>query len=263
MRSLFAVMAKKLKIVVKSMRLQKAPIVPAFIAAILVIGGVTLITVRAGSEHRQALAEQRLAAVKKEVLANQKREEQRKLAEAAAYDSQKTAAASSSPTPAPPVVKYATSSDPRSTAYSTTPPAPSPASFEIKITHNGQLNAGDMVYYNATKGEKGYYNGDLMLNPASVTISRSGLRYTPITISSPSTKTISMPSEPWNDQNPYFLIAFQGTGAPASSLSYNMIVDTYSMPPAGTYQLHITAGCGDGASDGCQSDAFIVVRVVD
>lgn len=165
------------------------------------------------------------------------------------------------PTPAP--AKYSTSSDPRSTAYSSTPPAPNPASFSIKITHNGQLKVGDMVYYNATKGEKAYYNGDLMVSPSTITFSKGGLSWTPIKISSPTSKHISIPTTPWDDHSPYFGVASLNSSPPSPALSYDMIVDMYVAPPAGTYQLHITAGCGDPAGDGCMSDAFITVVVTD
>jgi hypothetical protein len=160
------------------------------------------------------------------------------------------------------IKKYSTSSDPRSTAYSTTPPAPHPNSFTIKITHSGQLAYGDVMFYNATKPEKGYYGGDLVLSPASVTISRTGSKIAPITVSSSNGTTLSMPSMPWDDQNPHFFIAFPGYSAPPAAASYNMIVDTYNMPAVGTYTLHIFSGCSGFGNDACESHGFITVNVV-
>ena len=150
-------------------------------------------------------------------------------------------------TPQKQPIKYSTSPDPSSTAYSTTPPAPNPASFNIKITHAGQLAPGDLVYYNADKGDKLYYGGDLVLSPSTVTISKSSLKWAPITVSSPNGKIISMPVNPPDDKSPYFMIAFHGTTAPALSSTYNMVVDTFgAFPAVGVYELHIATGSGDG-----------------
>lgn len=165
--------------------------------------------------------------------------------------------------PGPEPVKYSTSSDPRSTDYSTTPPAPNPASFSIKITHAGQLARGEMMFYNATKGEKGYYGGDLKLSPASVTISRNGPGTAPVAVSSYDGGLISMPSMPWNDQNPHFSIVYPSANPPSGVSSYGMVVDTYSTPPVGTYKLHIFSGCGGFGNDSCESHGFITVNVVE
>jgi cytoskeletal protein RodZ len=154
--------------------------------------------------------------------------------------------------------KYSVSSDPTSTSYSTTPPAPAPASFSTKITHNGQLKEGDTVYYNATKGEKGYYNGDLIVNPSVVTISKSNPIAPTVTVSSPNSKLLSTPSAPWDDVSPYFTVAFQ-TSAPSLAASFNIIIQPKILPAVGVYNVHITAKCGDSY----QSDYFVTVNVID
>jgi hypothetical protein len=164
-------------------------------------------------------------------------------------------------------VKYSTSSDPRSTAYSLTPPPANPASFNYKVTHAGQFAAGSPIYYNATKGEKGFYGGDLVLSPGSVTISRSGAHQANVTTSAPDGRVIAMATSPWDDHSPYMTISmdtdlYNGTGGEGTSLQ--MFVHMFSVPANGTYTLHITTGPVNApTTDGWQYDGFITVHVVD
>jgi type II secretory pathway pseudopilin PulG len=188
--------------------------------------------------------------------------EQAKLEEATAKNSHKAETENSQDEqedePDQEVIKYAISSDPRSTAYSTTPPKPNPKSFSTKITRNNQVAPGTMIFYNATKNEKGYYGGDLVVSPSTVTISSSAPDLVPITVSSPNGHVIGMPSLPWDDHSPYFWVVSSGTSIPDPALSYNLFIDSYNAP-VGTHQLHITTGCGDST----QCDFFITVKVVE
>ncbi|MET0779245.1 MAG: hypothetical protein ABWY71_00265 [Candidatus Saccharimonadales bacterium] len=174
-----------------------------------------------------------------------------------------TPAAAPTTKPAAAAPKYSTSSDPRSTTYSTTPPAPNPASFEIAITHAGQVAAGTAISYNATKNEKTYYGGDLILSTSTVTISKSSAIHTaPMTITIPDGAQAGMPSSPWNDHSPYAWIAIDSTQVKPSGSVWTMFVDINTTAPAGTYTLHIATGRVAQTTDGWEYDGFITVNIV-
>ncbi len=244
-----------------------------FAAVIVIVSVSALLTARAVTTNNQAVEQARLAKIAGARSINDNNLAAKKLSQQVRTDNQSV---TNSPTgQAPPVAganpkstpttvkKYATSSDPRSTAYSTTPPTPSPASFTTKITHNGQLSAGSAVYYNATKGEKGFYGGDLVLSTPSVTISKSNSASSAknITVTVPDGETIGMPTSPWDDHSPYFFIAINNVKS--SGTTFDMFVDSYGEPPLGSYQLHIGAGRTAQTTDGWQYDAFITVNVVE
>jgi|GEM_PF-1440360 len=171
-----------------------------------------------------------------------------------------TATAKNSP------VKYSTSSDPRSTSYSLTPVV-NPATYKTQITHMGQVAAGTQIAYNASKGDKQFYGGDLNINPSTLTISRSGSHEATVTISAPDGRVIGMAGSPWDDTSPYMgagmdLAAYQSTGGKGVSLP--ILINMFVVPANGTYTLHISTGpINPPTSDGWQYDGFITVTVVD
>lgn len=161
--------------------------------------------------------------------------------------------------------KYSTSSDPRSTAYSTTPPPPNPASFDIAITRSNQVAPGTLISYNATKNEKTYYGGDLQLSRSNVTISKSNpaASLKDVTVSAPDGAVVGMPALPWNDRLSNFGIAMDSSQYKSSGTTFNMFVDMYGNAPVGTYRMHITTYRTAQTADGWQYDAFITITVVD
>ena len=160
-------------------------------------------------------------------------------------------------------IKYSTSPDPRSTAYSTTPPAPSAADVNIKITHAGQVAPGTLITYNSIKSARIYYGGDLGLSPSTVTFSKSSPQNQNITISSPDGHVMGMPSLPWDDSSHDFFIAMDTSVAKSSGTSFDMFVSAINLSalPVGTYQLHVRSGWSQG-DDGWQCDGFIPIKVV-
>lgn len=170
---------------------------------------------------------------------------------------------STPPTPAPTQAapKYSTSSDPRSTAHSTTPPANHPASFDIPITRSGQVKAGTAISYNATKNEKTYYGGDLQLSPSIVEVYSDGrLNNLNVLVSTPDGAVVNMPSVPWNNPTPGLGISMDAASYKATGSSFNMAVNPYAVTP-GTYTLHITTTRSAQTTDAWQYDGFITVIV--
>lgn len=195
--------------------------------------------------------------------AKKKQKEQKQKQEKLEKTSEQTAAtppAASAPAAQP--KKYSTSSDPRSTAYSTTPPAPNPASFETKITHNGQVAAGTLISYNATKNEKAYYGGDLILSAYSITLSKSNAAAYPntVTVTVPDGAEVRMPSTPWDYRDPVG-IAMEASQYKNTGTTFNMIVTTWG-GATGTYQLHINTNRTGQGADAWYYHAFITVNIV-
>lgn len=159
--------------------------------------------------------------------------------------------------------KYSTSSDPRSTAYSATPPAPNAASFTKTITRNNQYPAGTMIYNNVTKGERGFYGGDLIVDKSSVTISRSNYLNRTIVITTPGGITLSAPGQNWADRGPV------GVGAidmpypgPGSSFTMSILLNNYDIVP-GTYTLHLHTSRDNQDGDAVYYDYLLPVTVTD
>jgi hypothetical protein len=235
------------------------------LAAIAFVGTIGSVWAIQSNTSRNNAARAASIARAQELQDEQAKELERKNAAKQEGEKKATSATEEPATTASQPTKYSTSSDPRSTAYSTTPPAANPASFTTKITRNGQIAAGTLISYNATKGEKTYYGGDLALNTYTVIISKSNpaLSSRGITITSPDGHTIGMPSMPWDDTSPYFWLATDASKAKHEGTSFEMFVDGGSNASNGTYQLHISSGRTQQTTDGWRYDAFITIKVVD
>jgi hypothetical protein len=242
----------------------KKPIIISFALLLTASGGWAL---QNHSEQRK-LAEQtaKATAVRAQQIKDQAEEakQQQQLPQKTAQQqAQKDAASKTGAAPASdgttPPTKYSTSSDPRSTAYSTTPPKPNPASFTTKITHAGQVAPGTLISYNASKNEKQYYGGDLLLYPTSITISKSFPQNIPIRITSPDRAVMQFPASPWDEPAWYFAIAGEST---ADATSFYMHVDPLRPLPLGPHTLHITTTRPGQAADSWRYDAFIPITVV-
>lgn len=155
------------------------------------------------------------------------------------------------------VIKYSTSSDPRSTAYSLTSPAPNAADFSTAITHAGQVPAGTVIGYNAEKNITTYYGGDLVINPSSLIVSAQfSSTSQPFTVSMPDGSTASMPTVPWNEQGG---VAFPATSTPQGmGSSWTMFMQLMSKPaPSDTpHIIHLVTTRSAGNSE-WEYDAFI------
>lgn len=242
---------------------------------LLVLVSAVLLVVAVGGvlALQNSTADKRAANAEREAKLAQAEKLEQDLKEAAKKEKEQTANTktnvdpqqpASAPTATTPKTKYSTSSDPRSTAYSTTPPAPNPASFTTNITHNGQVAPGTLVSYNATKGEKAYYGGDLLASPAAITLSRSTLHRATITITVPDGAEVRMPSEPWDDQRPYFGIGMDISEYKPSGTSFNMVITPDGALPAnGTYTLHISTNRTGQAADAWYYHRFITITVTD
>lgn len=158
--------------------------------------------------------------------------------------------------------KYATSSDPRSTAYSTTPPAANPASFAIQITHPGQVSPGTKISYNATKNETTYYGGDFVLSQSNFSFTQAAGGAQSIAISTPDGQVANAPAKAWNDQGDYRVnITNQGGTYPGPASSWNMLISVSAGTPAGTYQIHLQSFRTTG-SDSWEYDGFVTVTII-
>lgn len=156
--------------------------------------------------------------------------------------------------------KYATSSDPRSTAYSIVSPVPSATTFSTNITHNGQVAPGTLIGNNNTKHTQTYYGGDLILSPASVTISKSsGSLNAPFSVNIPDGAVSNLPTMPWNDQSSIGVIATQGSTS--SSTNWTMIADLYSSAGPGTYTMHLQTFRSSPGEPAWEYDGFLTVTV--
>lgn len=256
---------------------RRSQILVALVAIIIAGGG--FISFRASLNHRHSAEQARQASIEQE-----KRLEQEQIRNKETLNKQSERAnpgspgsnsvASTSKTPvskhgADQRIKYSTSSDPRSTAFSYTPPAPNPASFTTKITHSGQIAAGTLIEYNATKGERTYYGGDLILSRPSMTISRSNPSKShlmpgvnDVTISAPNGAVIGMASLPWDEPSQYFAIA-RDSSKSATGTAVEMFVAMFGTPPLGTTTLHIISGPVSQPTDGWRNDGFIIINVVE
>lgn len=231
--------------------------------ALISVSGVTWISAQHAHDVRLANAMRQAGIAQAQKL----KQEQTLSAKQQDALKQQTAPASQSTTqptpavPAQPAPKYSTSSDPRSTAHTTTPPVNHPASFDIPITHSGQVAAGTAISYNATKNEKTYYGGDLQLSPSIVNVYSDGQpNNLNVTVSTPDGATVNMPSVPWNSHTPGIGISMDAATYKAIGSSFNMVVDPYAATP-GTYTLHITTTRNAQTTDAWQYDGFITVIV--
>lgn len=138
-------------------------------------------------------------------------------------------------------------------------------SFSTAITRPGQVSAGTLIAYNASKNEKTYYGGDLSLSTTAITISKnnSPTDARSVTITSPDEQVLGVPTSPWDDKSPYFWVATDSSNAKSSGTSFTMFVDFASNVPTGAYQLHLTTGRTQQTADGWRYDGFITITVVD
>jgi len=167
----------------------------------------------------------------------------------------------------PNAIKYSISSDPRSTAYSTTPPAPNPAIVDIRITHSGQVKIGTLISYNPTKDEsKTYYGGELVFSPSTVVIHKSVSNVSQnFTVSMPGGKTASGgPNAPWYDPGDTVFAASDSNSYTGPGTSWVMFASLFSKStPNGTYYLHVVTGYETSSTVGWQYDGFLPVVVKD
>jgi cytoskeletal protein RodZ len=165
-------------------------------------------------------------------------------------------------------IRYSTSPDPRSTASSTTPPAPNPASFDIPITHANQVTAGTVISYNATKGERIIYGGDLVLSQSTFTYyhNTNGVYTNEVnfTVSSPDGSTVEMPGLPYNVQANGIVVSMDSSQYKSTGSSFPMMIDVYnSNLAAGSYNIHIVTNRTTEGADAYEYDGFLTVNVVD
>lgn len=157
--------------------------------------------------------------------------------------------------------KYSTSSDPRSTAYSNTPPAPSVQDVEIAIVRNGQVAPGTLISSNAAKSEKAYYGGDL-IGPTNLTITLDPIDPTEgsvtFTISSPDGQALTMPMRPWNDPN---YKVFPANALALSASSYRLQIVAPASTQRGVYTVHLMSYRAGQGVDSWHYHKFINVTV--
>ena len=244
---------------------KKMPIIVASVAAIGLIGAYSGYRVKVQNNAKKEL--EALLAKEAELQASKLREAEAlaKLDESNQNETQQTEQyPNPAPAPASQKPKYSTSSDPRSTAYSDTPPPDNPASFEIKITSNNQLSPGTLLYNNSTKGLKGYYGGDLVC-PSTVTLKRdvqySNVSFTPVqgTCSTPDGTATNPPTEPWNDFSS--IISMHDITPSSKAANYQFYFSRYNDLTTGTYVVHVYADRDDASINSWSYHKFINVVV--
>jgi hypothetical protein len=162
--------------------------------------------------------------------------------------------------------KYATSSDPRSTAWSYTPPAPDPSNINIAITGNNQVSPGTLISYNATKHERAYYGGDLILSPSTVTVSKSSGMRIPFTVAIPDGATSNMPSMAWNDYSKFVSVSYDTANSPAqngTSWMAQVEANSWVAISPGAYVAHLSTHRSSSGADSWQYDGFLTVNIVE
>ena len=238
-------------------------VVVTVVAVVVVSGSVVMLNAR--YERQQILQEQAVAYIKQ--MQNQVKQQSELEAEkqAAKKAEQNNNSFTAQATPKQTGVKYCTTPDPQCKIYSDAPPAPNPASFEIIITKAGQVPAGTVISYNATKGEKAYYGGDLVLSQSTVTVSKSNIAsvLSNVTVSSPDGQTIGMPSKQWNDYSSNVNIGMSSSLYKNSGNSFEMLVEPAANTPPGAYQLHIFASRLQQTADAWYYHGFMTVIVTE
>ena len=173
-----------------------------------------------------------------------------------------TASGSTPNTEQPGRIKYSTSSDPRATAYSTTPPGPSPGDFSTRITRSGQVAPGTLISSNAAKEQKTYYAGDLTLSTTNITISKSsGVLKAPFTVTIPDGVTSTPPSDQPGEHNQFIIPAYNASPQPGTT--WAMFADVSSLAPLNTYQIHLRAIRAGQLPETWEYHGFITVNVID
>jgi hypothetical protein len=183
-------------------------------------------------------------------------------ANSSATNSTTTEPQTSTPKSTVTTTKYATSPDPRSTTYSTTPPAPNPASFTTSITHNGQVVAGTLIGYNATKNLKTYYGGDLQFSSTTATVSEHMNSVTSaFTIKTPDGAQAGMPTMPWNDQSSIAFPATNGFAGLGNSWTMFLQLEGTPTPSVTPYLIHLQTFRLGGGDVEWEYDGFVSLYV--
>jgi hypothetical protein len=165
-----------------------------------------------------------------------------------------------SPTTTTPVVKYKTSPDPLSDAYSTTPPNPGPTDIDIPITENNQVPVGTVINYSSVKDETVYYGGDLVLDSPSISVHLLTSQWsTPFIISTPDGSMAGVPVEPWNDQSNAACVGSQIGSNPGSNWTIAFLFYTDVAP--GTYTIHLQSIRDVSGTVSYEYDLFVTVNV--
>lgn len=158
----------------------------------------------------------------------------------------------SSPNPAPAAlpttqsnqptrIKYKTSPDPFSDAWSYTPPGPTPGDINIAVSAPGQVKPGTKIVYSAVKEDTVYYGGDMVFSNPTVVIHKSQSTTSSwLTVTTPDGAAMIAPHEPWYDTNPSAYVNFNGDPN-GTAVSWQIEFMVNSNLPNGTYQAHITA----------------------
>ncbi|HEU4966166.1 MAG TPA: hypothetical protein VFT53_01630 [Candidatus Saccharimonadales bacterium] len=171
--------------------------------------------------------------------------------------------AASAPAPAvsKPVVKYKTSPDPRSDAWSSTPPVPAAQDVNITIDSPGQVPPGTKIVYSAEKEYTVYYGGDLVFNTPTIVFHKSQSLFSDwLTVSSPDGYAITTPTNPWYDTNPSAWVSY--TGNPGVATSWSIRFNISSALTLGTHQAHITVWrTGGTGTFEWEYDGFITLDV--
>ena len=161
-------------------------------------------------------------------------------------------------------IKYSVSDDPRSTAYSTTPPQSSAADFTIFITHAGQVAPGTQISYSAERqGESTYYGGDLVFNTSSLTYSiSSGSDFTtPFTVSTPDGDEANIPSQPVNDRSSFSVPVTNVSASPGNSWTEMLNIYSKPTPQVAPYIIHLQTFRLPASGNDYEYDGFISLYV--
>ncbi len=140
------------------------------------------------------------------------------------------------------------------------------SSFDNKITHSGQITSGTQIGYDAAKGTKTYYGGDLVFSSASIIYDKGRASESEPTdhifyVSTPDEQIVQEPHHPPHDTSPYGFLSLAAGNT--SSTTFKMLVTMNDDTPTGTYTLHLTAVRQDQNSDVWQYDGFVTVEVID
>jgi hypothetical protein len=175
-------------------------------------------------------------------------------------NTQSTQSQTTQNTTSQPVVKYKTSSDPRSTVYSTTPPKPNKVDFTTTITHNGQVTPGTLIAYNAEKPASTYYAGDYTFDTLTITINKAKSLYSnAVRISTPDGKEANEPALPWDVNNPP---AYPFEVSPdGPDTTWSMVFSTSASQPDGTYTIHLTSFRLEPQEPAWEYDGFLTVVI--
>lgn len=161
-------------------------------------------------------------------------------------------------------IRYKTSPDPKSDAWSSTPPGPTPGDINISVTGPGQVQPGTKIVYSAVKEDTIYYGGDMVFSTSTVVFHKGqSLFSAPLTVSTPDGDAMTAPHDPWYDTSPNYWVSFDGDPG-ATMASWPITFEISNTLPAGTYQAHITAWRSGGTGTlEWEYDGFVTLEVED